>query len=100
MAAVLLAWDSAPTRRSYRWRSRLHLNPVPTSYQAAQVRAADYADLTLRIFADGALLFERAITSDRQFVIPPLPQRETYIELEGTSRVYLVEIADNMEELS
>lgn len=100
MAAVLLAWDAGTARRPYRWRSRLHLNPVPTSYQAAQVRAADYDDLTLRIFADGVLLFERVITSDQPFVTPPLPQRGTYIELEGTSRAFLVELAEDMEELS
>lgn len=100
MAAVLLAWDTGASRRPYRWRSRLHLNPVPTSYQAAQVRAADYDDLTLRIFADGVLLFERAVTSDAPFTLPPLPQRETLIEIEGASTVQFVEIAEDMMELT
>lgn len=99
MPAALLAWDSASTRRPYRWRSRLYLNRIPASYQAAQVRAEDYASLTMRIYAEGVLLFERVILSKEQFVIPPLPQCNTEIELEGTSRVYTVEIAEDMEEL-
>lgn len=96
----LLAWDSAADRRVYRWRSKLFLNPIPSSYQAAHVRALDYADITLRIIADGVVIFERVVTSDAPFTLPPLPQRETLIEIEGTSTVRVVEIANDMEELT
>lgn len=99
MPAPLFAWDSGSARRRYLWRSRLYLNRYPISFQAAQVRARDYTDLTLRIYADGALIFTRVITSQAEFTTPPLPARETEIELEGTSRVYLLELAERMDEL-
>lgn len=99
-ALTLLAWDSSGTRRPYTWRSKLYLNAYPASFQAAQVRARDYASLTLRIYGDGALIHQQAITSKQEFVIPPLPQDTTEIELVGTSQVYLVEIAEDMTELS
>lgn len=95
----LLAWDSSSLRRRYRYRSRLFLNPYPASFQIGQVKARDYDDLTLRIFGDGALLFEQTITSKAEFTLPPLPQDSTEIELEGTSQVYSVEIAEDVREL-
>lgn len=100
MGSPLFAWDSGTNQRRYRWRSRLYLNRHPVSFQAAQVRARDYDDLTMRIYADGALIFERVITSDKEFTTPPLAQRETEIELEGTSQVYLIELAESMDELA
>lgn len=95
----LLAWDSSSIRRRYRYRSRLFLNRYPASFQIGQVKARDYDDLTLRIFGEGALLFEQTITSKAEFTLPPLPQDSTEIELEGTSQVYSVEIAEDVQEL-
>ncbi len=96
----LLAWDRAETRRAYQWRSRLYLNPYPTSFQAAQIRAEDYDDLTLRIYGDGSLIFESLVLSQDEFVISPLVSKKIEIDISGTSRVYQVEIAENMEELA
>jgi len=99
--AALMAWDTGAARRPYRWRSRLQLNPIPTSYQAARVRAADYESLTLRILArDGSVVFQRAVLSSAPFTLPPAAQDGTLIELEGTSTVHSVEIAQSMMELS
>lgn len=96
----LLSWDRADTRRPYIWRSRLYLMPYPVSFQCAQIKAMDYDDLTFRVFCDGALLFEREITSIDEFVIPPMTGRQFELEISGTSRVYQCEIAETMDELA
>ncbi len=97
---TLLEWDSAPTRRPYTWRSKLFLNPYPTSWQAAQVRAEDYADLTFSLYRNGVLVYQRPVTSEAEFTLPPNPHRDTEIAITGTSTVRLVEIAEDMAELS
>lgn len=96
----LLAWDSAPVRRPYRWRSKLFLNPIPASYTMAQVRAADYDDLTLRIYAQGQLIDERVVTSDVEFTIPIVAHTRTEIEIEGTSTVQTVQLVEDVREFT
>lgn len=96
----LLAWDrSATLRRPYVWRSRLKLNEYPTAYSIAQVRAADYASLTFRLYADGVKIYERVVTSEAAFTLPEIAANRTEIELLGTSQIQLVQIADDPEEL-
>lgn len=96
----LLAWDSLNVRRPYRWRSKLFLNPIPASYTMAQVRAADYDDLTLRIYAQGQLIDERVVTSDVEFTIPIVAHTRTEIEIEGTSTVQTVQLVEDVRELT
>ncbi|MBA4285472.1 MAG: hypothetical protein C0434_08075 [Xanthomonadaceae bacterium] len=99
--ATLLEWDAATTRRPYTWRSKLYLNPYPTAWMAAQVRAQDYDSLALRIIRDGGvLLYQKVVTGRDEFLLPAFPQYSTEIELVGTSRVQAVEIAEDMDELS
>lgn len=98
---ALLAWDrGGDDRRPYVWRSRLYLQAMPESPLIAQVKAEDYDDLTFRLYADGMLLHEVTIDSDMEFTLPPYAARAHEIELAGTSRVYQVEIADDVEELA
>jgi len=93
-------WEGGSTRRPYRWRSRLFQLPRPTAFGCAQVRAADYEDLQLTLYADGAPWLTRAVTSATEFVLPDrLAQASLEIELAGTSRVQSVEVAEEMEEL-
>jgi len=93
-------WEGGSTRRPYRWRSRLFQLPRPTAFACAQVRAADYEDLQLTLYADGAPWLTRAVTSATEFVLPDrLAQASLEIELAGTSRVQSVEVAEEMEEL-
>lgn len=98
--STLLEWDNGSTRRPYVWKSALFLNAYPVAFHVAQVRAADYTGLTLRVFKDGALLLQRAITGRDPFLLPAQVHDRTEIELAGTSRVYSVEIAEDMEELT
>lgn len=93
-------WEGSSTRRPYRWRSRLFQLPRPTAFGCAQVRAADYEDLQLTLYADGAPWLSRAVTSALEFVLPDrVAQSSLEIELAGTSRVQSVEVAEEMEEL-
>lgn len=96
----LLAWDEANIRRPYRWRSKLYLNPIPASYTMAQVRAIDYDDLTLRIYAQGQLILERVVTSDIEFTIPIVEHTRTEIEIEGTSTVQTVQLVEDVREFT
>ena len=64
------------------------------------IDSADYEDLQLTLYADGAPWLTRAVTSATEFVLPDrLAQASLEIELAGTSRVQSVEVAEEMEEL-
>ncbi|WP_043767478.1 hypothetical protein [Algiphilus aromaticivorans] len=94
-------WEGGTGKLKYVWRSALYQLPYPASFAHAQVRAADYSDLKFRVYADGALIRDGAVTSVDDFVLPSVDAaREWEIELEGTSRVQRVEIAEDSEELT
>lgn len=94
------AWGESTYKLPYVWRSKLFKLPRPTSFAAAQIRAADYDDLTLHLLADGVEILNRTILSETEFVLPAKLARYTLeIELRGTSRVQMVQLAEEMDEL-
>lgn len=104
-SGVLKAWDApGQSPLPYTWRSGLAQVPHPMAFGACQVRAADYSDITLRIFVDDkpGHVFQRAITGPMEFPLPDavFANENVAIELAGTSRVRRVEIAESMDELS
>jgi hypothetical protein len=83
----------------YQWKGKLNLLPYSASFNFFQVRAEDFANLVMRIYADGVLIFEQAITSQEPGTLPLLDSyNRVEIELIGTSRVYTVQIAEGIEE--
>lgn len=85
----------------YRWRGRLNLLPRPACFQMAQIQAADFDNLVLRLYADGDLLMESPIDSATEFTLPMLDDYKTVeIELVGTSRARRAQIAEDVLELT
>lgn len=96
----LFLWEGDPQRLTYTWRSRKELLPHPNAFSIAQVDAESYDDLTMRLFADGAQYFEKAVTGPDEFRIAPADGRDIEIELTGTDVVHMAEVADDVEELT
>jgi hypothetical protein len=84
----------------YRWRGKLNLLERPACFQYAQVKAEDYTNLVLKLYGDGVSIFERVITSQREFTLPTLNEYATLeMEVLGTSRVRTVQIGETVMEL-
>lgn len=89
----------------YRWRSKLWLMDHPSYLSIAQVRAHDYDNLLVRFYADGEQIHEEVIESEAEFTLPAAgpgaedSYTEFEVELLGTSRVRLVQAADDVNEL-
>lgn len=96
----LYLWEGSDNKRPYTWRSKLHLLERPASFRMAQIEAADYDNLVLKMYSAGNLYYTRTVTSDREFVVPAKAVRNFEYELSGTSRVRMVQIAENVEELT
>lgn len=93
-------FDGASTSMVYRWRSKLWLEPIPTTFLMVQVKADDYANLLLRLYGDGAQVHESAVTSSQEFVIEQVDEYNTFeIELLGTSTVRTVQVVQDVGEL-
>lgn len=98
----LCIWD-AGERHPYRWRSKEFQLPRPTSFEACQIRAADYEELEVHFFADGAQhpFFRKTVISGQEFLMPAdVCYRSVEVEVQGTSRVQRIEFAESMEEIA
>lgn len=86
----------------YQWTSKLYQLPYPTWLMAAQVKALDYSDITLTVYADGSSIFSEAISSSKEFILPTPAKgvaRTYQFKIVGTSDVTLLEAAEDMMEL-
>lgn len=102
-AVTIYAFDSPDGDGDmvYRWRGKLNLLERPACFQYAQIRAEDYANLVFRIYADGDLIFERAVLSGQEFTLPTLDEyTEVALEVVGTSRTRQLQLAEAIEELA
>lgn len=97
----IFAFDAGASDMVYRWRGKLNLSPYPLALAIAQVRALDYANVLWRIYgSDGALLYERVLASEREFVLPlPGAQGSHEMEFVGTSTVRTAQAAEDVMEL-
>jgi len=83
----------------YRWLGKLNLLAHPAVFKYGQVRADDYDNLVLRLYADGVLLMEEVISDETPFTLPQDNDYTTFeIEFLGTSRVRTVQVAEDIEE--
>jgi hypothetical protein len=86
-------------RMVYRWRGKLNLLAHPAAFGFCQVRADDFDNLVLRLYADSTLLSEDVITGETPFTLPLVDGYTTFeIELLGTSRVRTVQVAEDISE--
>lgn len=99
---TIYQFDGDPDHRmNYRWRGRLNLVERPVAMQWQRVLAADFDSLLARGYQDGALQFERYVTSNREFRSRRSTLAEVSYEQElvGTSRVRLMLSAEDIDEL-
>jgi hypothetical protein len=83
------------------WRGKLNLLDRPTAFAICQVKAEDYSSILLRLYADGALLTEVTVTSQGEFTLPLANEYASFeIEVYGTSRVYSIQVAEDVMELA
>ena len=95
------AWDSDSAKITYRWLSKEYLIDPPATFQAGQVRASSFSDLTMRLYVDGSLMHTQTVTDDQPFRMPGgYRTRRFQIEVEGVDEVKSVDIAENISELA
>lgn len=84
---------------AYQWKGKLNLLPYTACFSYFQVRAEDYTNLLMRVYADGEMIFEEAITSKEPGAMPLLDGYDSFeVELLGTSRVRTVQFAEDISE--
>ncbi len=84
----------------FAWKGKLHLTPYPCSLPFGQVQALSFANLVLRVYADGALIHTRLLASATEFQVPALKAYSSYeVELVGTSTARTVQLAEDIGEL-
>jgi hypothetical protein len=91
---------NAYTDMPYSWKGKLNRLPRPGAFTYCQVKAADYSNLLMNIYADDGLIFSEVLVSKEPFTLPMLDEYETCeIEFIGTSRVESYVLAETIEEL-
>ena len=94
----LSRWDDGPPA-PYRWRSKTVVLARPTALTAVKVIADSYSDLTFRLWADGQLVKEKALTR-AVFRCPGNYRAQDFVvEIEGTDRVSRIDLAETAAEL-
>ena len=84
----------------YRWLSKLWLLERPAWFTIAQVRAADFANLLLRVYGDGVQIDEIVIENGTEFTLVEADEYETLqFEVLGTSTVRVIQAAEDVTEL-
>lgn len=88
---------------TYRWRTKLFLEPYPAFHSIAQVRLGKAAvgNLIARFYGDDVLLDEIVIDSSTEFTLtPPIEAYDTFeMELIGTDPVRVIQAGDDVTEL-
>lgn len=85
---------------SYSWKSKSASLDRPVSMTAARVLADSYASLSLSVYANGALVGTRAITSAKAVRIPKAAKSRVWqVKVSGTDSVREIVIAESVTEL-
>ncbi len=95
----LYQWDRGAGSLTYVWRSKLFEVPRPTNFKFSHV-VADAYPVTLRVYADEALVHSATVADDRPLTLPGgFLARAWAVELEGSVRVHSVSLAQSAAEL-
>ena len=91
------SWDDSDTPMTARWRSGEMPPPRPANMAAARVTCRTYQDTTLRVFADGDLIAERAVEDSDVMRLPvgSLARDHVQVEVEGTDIVQDINIGES-----
>lgn len=94
--------DVADVKKPYLWLSKkFDVEGDGARFLAAKVIADDYQDLTFKVYSDGNLFYTKKVTNRKPFRMPNHSNRYQWqIEISGTSKTQMIEIAESMLELS
>lgn len=84
---------------NYVWKSKTFTLPQVTGFSCAQIEAEAYP-VTAKFYADGVLVHTQTVTSRLPFRLPTQPGRDWEVQLEGSSEVFSLAIAQSMQELA
>jgi hypothetical protein len=85
--------------KSYVWRSKKFTMPQIMGFSCAQLEAEAYP-MTVRFIADGTTIHSQTVTSRDPFRLPAKVGRDWEMQIEGSSEVFSLAIANSMTELA
>ena len=85
--------------KTYTWKSKKFTFPQITGFSCAQLEAETYP-VTAKFYSDGALIHTQTVASRTAFRLPVGAGRDIEVQVEGTSEVFGLSIAQSMEELA
>lgn len=92
-------WD-AGSAKTHTWKSKRWNLGSLTMFSCAQIKANSFADLTFKLYVDGALAHSQSVTSADAFRLPTLGRARLYeIEITGTDHWTACAVAGSMTEL-
>jgi len=94
----LKVWQEGAAK-SYIWRSKMLTMPQYMSFACAQLEAEAYP-MTMKFYADGTLIHTQVAQSRRPFRLPAKRGRDWEFQVEGSSEVFSVAMANSMSELA
>jgi len=96
----LWSWRSGTGIRAATWKSKRVRLGNHVAFSACRVRADDYDNVVVRIYADGALFYEKRVTNDYAFRLPKKGRfKEWEVEVETTARIRTIGLAESVTEL-
>jgi len=96
----IVTWEGGAAQ-TYTWRSKIHeIPPGSASFTCAKVIAYGYP-VTMRLYADGAVIYEHDVQSASMFRLPAgfALLRDWEIEMEGTQETASIQVATTPGEL-
>lgn len=94
----LKVWNEGAAK-SYAWRSKKFTMPQIMGFACAQLEAEAYP-MTLKVYADGNLIHTQTVASRNPFRLPAKVGRDWELQVEGSSEVFSLSIANSMTELA
>ena len=87
------------TSKSYTWKSKKFTMPQVMGFSCAQLEAEAYP-MTLKFYADGALIHTQTVQNRDPFRLPAKVGRDWEMQVEGSKEVFSLSIANSMSELA
>jgi hypothetical protein len=84
---------------SYTWKSKKFTMPKVMGFSCAQVEAEAYP-VTAKIYVDGTLVRTQTVANRLPFRLPASPGRDWEFQIEGSTEVFAILVAQSMEELA
>jgi hypothetical protein len=85
--------------KSYVWRSKKFSGTSISSFSCAQIEAEVYP-ITAKFYVDSVLAHTQTVTSRLPFRLPAVAGRDFEVQLEGSTEVFSVSVAQSMQELA